>query len=251
MRLAAAIGCLGIVLAGCAATAGTPRDDSTTAVLLHSIVRIGDTSDTLVTAIAPGRVRVTHRSGDTILDTVANRFLVLDPATSTYRTMTLARWEESVRESPVQRGEAPADTLDFEAMEGPVHRIAGYECRRYHVFARREMFPGELEEVEEEIWVTTDLVLATPARTAWERVQASLDQVALDAPARRPPGMVLRTVVRRRPVGKGPEADEMETTEVFRIERRPVPIASFGIPSHWTRADSTSGASDAPPVRQD
>jgi hypothetical protein len=198
-----------------------------------------DTADTLVTSLCDGRVRITHRNGAAILDIMHDRFLLLEPTTSTYRAMSLSAWERSVRESvPAASGATGPDTLRFEAMGGPHDRIAGYECTRFHLYARRQVFPGEFENVEQEIWVAMDLTVPAAALATYARMQASLDRIGLDAPVVRPAGIALRTTVRRRPEGRGSEADEVETNEVDSVQAQDIPASLYQIPTGWTRADS-------------
>jgi hypothetical protein len=135
-----------------------PAATDTTATLgivlreVHSMTG-GAATDTLVTSLAPGRVRVSHRDGDAILDEPNDRFILLSPADKTYRHMSLATWEARIREAletaaanrrPKGSTEPPADSLRFEA-EGDGGPIAGYACQRFHLFTQREIFPGEVK----------------------------------------------------------------------------------------------------------
>lgn len=219
------------------------------AVVLVEEHRIEGVVDTLVTWIAPGRVRISHRGGDAILDAVHDRFLLLDPATRTVREASLREWEGRIRTAAltaraaadsaagVRADSAGAAVLRFEPA-GDGGTVAGHPCQRHHLFAERPLFPGEWEEVEQEIWVALDIELPAGAVATYQRVFASLDWIDFDARVERPPGVRLRLVSRRRPRGGGAAATEVETTEVVRIERRRVGTDVFAAPAGWLRADS-------------
>ncbi len=206
----------------------------------HSIT--GDTgADTLVTWVAEGRVRVTHRVGVAILDATNDRFVLLDPATRTVRAMSLLDWEAKLRDA-VQAavdsapGAPPhAAVLSFEPA-GDGGSVAGFQCALFHLFTTRQLFPGEWEDVEQEIWVSRDLALSAGALATYERVLESLDWIGLDARVERPPGIALRTRIRRHSHAASPGADEVETNEVFRVENRAVPDSIFAIPPGYSNA---------------
>jgi hypothetical protein len=211
----------------------------------------GSSVDTLVTWLAPGRVRVSHRDGDAILDSVRDRFLILSPRDRTYRAMSLATWEERIAEALRLAGHAdttftPA-RLEFEP-SGDGGSVAGHSCQRYHLFTRRQAFPGEIEEVEQEIWVTQDFALPPETERAYRRVVANLDRIELDAEVERPPGVTLRTQLRRRSM-QASRNEEVEATEVIAVERRLAPADVFAIPPGYAPADSAAANSHPHPGR--
>jgi len=209
--------------------------------------RIEAAVDTLVTWIAPGRVRVSHKGGDAILDSERDRFIVLDPQNRTARELPLSEWEARIRAAAIAtqaaadsvRGSGDAgqggEPLRFE-LAGDGGRIAGYACTRHHLFAERPLFPGEWEELEQEIWVTDALEMPAAAAAAYRRVFESLDWVDFDARVERPPGVRMRLVQQRRSRGGG--AREVETIEVVRVERRRVEPSTFDVPPGWSRIDA-------------
>jgi len=205
-----------------------------------------DGADTLATVICSGRVRVSYAGGHSILDTTTDRFILLDPASATYRSIPLSEWEAQVRQSPVA-GAASKDTLRFEPMEGEPVSIAGFHCAPYRLYTRREIFPGEFEMVEQEIWVTRELALSVSALRTYARVQASLDWIGLDAPVRRPEGIALRTKVRRHPEGQDSEADELESYEAVAVQSGNVPASWFEIPEGFTRLGGEEPGGDHGP----
>jgi Domain of unknown function (DUF4412) len=241
------VGLVLVLVFGMALTGGS---EHSTALPLPGVVllevrasNMEDGADTLATVICSGRVRVSYGAGHSILDTTTDRFILLDPATATYRSIPLSEWEKQVRQSPAT-DQATKDTLRFEPMGGEPVTIAGYSCKRYHLYSRREVFPGEFETVEQEIWVTRELDLSVSALRTYARVQASLDWIGLDAPVARPEGIAMRSSVRRHPEGQGDEADEVETYEVIAVESGNVPAAWFQIPDGYTRAESGAGGDD-------
>lgn len=249
--------------AGCAGTRGAGSETAVVLTEVHSMA--GASAETLVTWIADGRMRVAHRGGVAIVDERTGRFLLLDPASHTVRTMPLEEWEAKLRTAvrsaadsagasegggtgrpdsvgAARPGETPGagagsePPLLFE-LEGDGGRVLGYACRRYHVYTTRQLFPGEWEDVEQEIWVTGDLGLSPAAAAIYRRVFTSLDWIGLDAAVERPPGVALRSQVRRRPhpavpppPGSPPAGEDVETNEVVRIETRPAPAGIFEIP---------------------
>lgn len=228
----------------------------TAGVVLHELHSLspGVMSDTLTTYLMPGRVRVSHHDGDALLDVTRDRFVLLSPHDKTYRAMALSAWEAKIDEALVVgrrhrrggSGDRPdtlaadsvaTDSLAFEAEAGR-DTIAGFACERWHLFTPREVFPGEFEAVEEEIWVTRELELTPETWHTYRRVLASLDRIELDAAVTRPAGVAMRTVLRRRPQGRPPTEGEVETTEVIAVERRASPESVFAIPLGYARADS-------------
>ena len=202
-------------------------------------------ADTLVTVLTPGRMLVMYGDVQTILDVTGDRFVLLETATATYRSIPFTEWEREVRWSP--DGDGAPDTLRFEPMGGDAVVIAGHRCWRYHVFARQEVFPGEFVSVEQEIWVTRELAQVPGALETSRRVQESLDWIGLGAPVLRPDGLALRTTIRRRPEGLEKSADEFEAVEAIAVDRLDVPAAWFEIPAGYTRAEALDpGAVPAP-----
>jgi hypothetical protein len=214
--------------------------------------------DTVRTYITPGRVRVQHRLGDAILDVPADRLVLLDRATSTYTSASLRDWEARIaaaleaaaeRQGPGAAGGAPDATWEA---DGDGIDIAGYACQRHHLFTRRELFPGEIELVEQELWVTHELELPGEAYEAYRRAIESLDRIGLDPRLHRPPGIAMRLYTRTFPEGQGgPDgrrardrgvAEEVERQEVVRVERRPLPDEWFAIPAGYAPADSSPPA---------
>jgi len=218
-----------------AAAAGAPSD-----VVLRE-VRIWEHAtvpETLVTCIAPGKLRLSHASGDAIVDVAAARLVILDRRTSTYHLMSFTEWEERIRASAPGADSLPAPR--FEPI-GDGGRIAGYACTRHHLFIRHEVFPGEFEQVEAEIWVTSEIPLDPAAVDTYRRVQASFDRVDFGAPVLRPPGLVLRSQLRHVPETPGTPA-ESEISNVVTIERRAVAPAEFDVPAGYRPAASTESA---------
>jgi len=256
LALALALGCA-------AAGRRAAANGSETAVVMTEVhSTAGAAPETLVTWIADGRVRVAHRGGIAILDARADRFALMDPESHTVRMMRLVEWEQKLRVAVQSAGDstaldsarvlppgaaAPEPALRFES-EGPGGEILGHACTRYHVYTTRQLFPGEWEDVEQEIWVAGDVGLSPAAADTYRRVLVNLDWIGLDAAVERPPGVALRTQIRRRPhaasapgPGTTPPGEELETTDVVRIEMRPVSGAAFEVPSGYRPADDASG----------
>ena len=238
-----------VLLCGCAGRRGAASDTALLLTEVHSMA--GAAPETLVTWIADGRVRVAHRGGVAILDAHADQFRLLDPASHTVRTMRLGEWEQKLRVAVQSAAEgAAADSvaepaLQFE-LEGPGGEILGHACTRYHVYTTRQLFPGEWEDIEQEIWVAADLGLTPSAAATYRRMLASLDWIGLDAAVERPPGVALRTQIRRRPHAtaapaprNAPAGEDVETSEVTRIDTRPAPPEVFSVPPGYRPASAT------------
>jgi hypothetical protein len=237
---------VGLALAGACAPrprSAPPAAEPLDAVVLVEVHRIDGAIDTLVTWIAPDRVRVSHQGGDAILDAARDRFLLLDPTTRSVRETSLSAWESRIRAAAVALRAAAdssaggAPPLGF-AASGDGGEVAGYACQRHHLYAERPLFPGEWEEIEQEIWVAPALELPAGAGATYRRVFEILDWIDFDAHVERPAGVRLRLEQRRRPRGAGADATETEATQVVRVERRRVAAAIFAAPPGWTRADS-------------
>ncbi|MFQ5600692.1 MAG: hypothetical protein ACE5G2_09060, partial [Candidatus Krumholzibacteriia bacterium] len=131
--------------------------------------------DTILTYVTATHVRVSHASGDAILDLEADRLVLLDPQTRTYRQMSLRAWEAKIRaaveESRTTSGApepAYPDTLRFESAGRPVE-VAGHLCDRYVLYTHRELPAGDAEFVEQQIWVARDLEMPAGAYEAYQR----------------------------------------------------------------------------------
>ena len=203
-------------------------------------------ADTIVTYVTPQRIRVSQDAGDAILDVPLDRLVFLDRRARTYRQMSLATWEAGIAaaaDSARARRRAEADSgradLGFEPA-GPAGKIAGFDCERYHMFTRRELFPGEVEEVEQEVWVSAGGQLPEGAYRMYLRSLDALEGIGLAGPIHRPPGLVLYLETHTHPFGKKRGAgDQVERTEVVRIERRRIPDGIFEIPDGFIPADSS------------
>lgn len=79
-------------------------------------------ADTILTYITSRRVRISHAGGHTLLDLDADRIVFLEPATRTYREMSLRLWEARLQEG-VTRGAASGD--DPGAASGDSVRVPG------------------------------------------------------------------------------------------------------------------------------
>jgi hypothetical protein len=204
-----------------------------------------DGADTIVTYVTPERVRVSQATGDAILDMTRDRLVFLDRAARTFRTTPLSTWEshlEASVDSSRARSQAsnggPSPGVGFEPM-GPAGRIAHLEADRYHLFTRRELFPGEVDLVEQEVCVAHQFEFPEGAYRTYLRTLEAMEGVGLAGPARRPPGLVLRVETRTHPAdAKRGGGDQFERTEVVRVERRHLQPRLFEIPAGFTRADS-------------
>jgi hypothetical protein len=226
-----------------------------TGVVLHELHTWESNAvpETLVTCIAPGRLRLSHASGDAIVDVAADRLVILDRRTFTSRMMSFAAWEGQIvaatagaaddsRTDSTAAAPAPASPSSVPRFEliGDGGQIAGFACTRHHLFLRHQIFPGEFERVEAEIWVTDQIPLLPQALDTYRRVVSSLDRVDLGVAAERPPGIALRTCLRHFPETPG-APEEVETSEVLTVEQRAIAPGEFAIPASYTPTDSVPG----------
>ena len=229
------------LVASCHGPAPRPHPIESTLVL-HEVHRAaGSDPDTLVTTIGEAKARVEHSHGVAILDLGANRYVLLDPATRTERSMALDAWERELRSTGASAGDtsraASPRVLRFES-EGDGGTIAGHACERYHLFTTHTVLPGETEDIEQEIWVTRDIAVKPATLATYRRIIEDLDWIALDAQVVRPDGIALRNQVRRHGIDRS--HDEVEATEVVRIETGAVTRHGFEIPPGYRAAtDST------------
>jgi len=235
------LACIAAGLVVSCAGAGPRQEPAATSLVLYEVHRAaGSEPDTLVTSIGESKARVTHQHGIAILDVGANRYVLLDPVTHTEHSMPLDAWERELRGTGARagaNGAMPARELRFEP-EGEGGTIAGHACDRYHLFATHTVLPGESEDVEQEIWVTRDIAVSPVTLATYQRIIEDLDWIALDARVVRPAGIALRNQVRRH--GTDRAHDEVEETEVVRIETGAIPSHGFDVPAGYRAAsDST------------
>jgi hypothetical protein len=187
--------------------------------------------DTLTTYITATHVRVSHPGGDAILDLGADRISILDAAARQYRQTSLRGWERSLRQAvesvrPAQ-GQGP---IAFEAM-GDTVRIAGQECQRFMLFTRRELIPGEVDFVEQQIWVTQGIAIPKPAYDAYAHSMGLVASIGLGSIIQRPAGVIMRTETVTRPEHNQRAAHgEIESIVVFRVEKKDLGADVFAIP---------------------
>jgi len=225
-------------------------------VILHqthqSSTRAG--ADTLHTYITATHVRIEHKDGDAILDLEKGQLILLDGHAKTWRQMSLTAWEAALQEAasnsepqePEGQGNhaSAAQTVPaFERIGSPVER-AGYLCDRWGLYSPRELLPGEIDWVEQQIWVARELTMPPGAYEAYDRAIRAIDSIGMGAIVKRPEGVVLASEIR---VGSAEEHEkgdvEVETLTVFRVEKKPLADALFEIPSIYTPAhgDGDSG----------
>jgi hypothetical protein len=140
---------------------------------------------------------------------------------------------ESVRPS---LGGSP---ITFQAM-GDTLRIAGVDCHRYMMFTRRELIPGEVDFVEQQIWVTQGVEIPKPAYEAYAHSMSLVASIGLGSIAAWPDGVIMRTETVTRPENEARAAHgEVESVEVFRVEKKDLADELFAIPQNYVlQADS-------------
>ena len=196
--------------------------------------------DTLTTYITATHVRVAHPGGDAILDLAADRISILDRAVRQYRQTSLRGWERSLRQAVESARPAPGHSpIAFEAM-GDTVRIAGQDCQRFMLFTRRELIPGEVDFVEQQIWVTQGIEIPKPAYDAYAHSMGLVASIGLGSIVERPAGVIMRTETVTRPEHDQRAAHgEIESIVVFRVEKKDLGAEVFAIPSGYVlQADS-------------
>ncbi len=189
--------------------------------------------DTLITYVTARAVRVSHAAGDAILDFDADRIVLLDAASRTYRTESLTTWEARIRAAlDALRDSTHASAPRFERA-GATTAVAGYASDRYVLFATRQLLDTR-ESVEQQVWVTTELEMPPGAFEAYQRALGSLDNIGMPTAAPYPAGVVLRREIRTRPLHASRRLDpHVETSAVFRVESKRLSIDVFTIPPEY------------------
>jgi hypothetical protein len=92
-------------------------------IVLHEIHAQSQVSelDTIVTYITAKHVRVSHPGGHSLLDLAGDRIVLMDPATRTYRQMSLQQWDARIREAvgDVDTSEATTSVLGLDHSHVP------------------------------------------------------------------------------------------------------------------------------------
>jgi len=220
-------------------------------VILHQTHRFSARAgvDTLRTYITGSQVRIEHEQGDAILDLQHNRLVLLDRAARTWRQMPLQEWEQAIRDAAEIESRKNAATAQrapaFQRFGAPLER-AGYLCDRWSLYTRRELLPGEVDWVEQHLWVARDLTLPPGAYEAYDRAIRALDSIGMGALVQRPEGVVLASEIR---VGTQEEHEkgqvEVESLTVYRVEKVDLQEDVFAIPEGFTPAPP-EGSDDAP-----
>ena len=210
--------------------------------------------DTLRTYITATHVRIEHKDGDAILDLEDGRLVLLDGHQKTWRQMPLADWETAIQQAATINGpdvtqETTVDTADssaartpaFERIGSPVER-AGYQCDRWGLYSRRELLPGDVDWVEQQIWVARGLEMPPGAYEAYDRAIRAIDSIGMGALVKRPEGVVLASEIR---VGSAKEHEngsvEVETLTVYRVEQTSLDDAVFEVPPTYAPAVREEG----------
>jgi len=206
-------------------------------------------ADTLRAYITATRVRIAHASGDAILDLQKDRLVLLDRQARTWRQMPLHEWERVIRQAAEVSldGDDNKDNDDNEAAVvapafqriGVPSERAGYLCDRWGLYQRRELLPGEVDWVEQQIWVARDLSMPPGAYEAYQRATRAIDSVGMGALVQRPDGVVLATEIR---TGSAEEHEkgsvEIERLIVYKIEKMDLADSVFAIPDSYRPAES-------------
>jgi len=216
-------------------------------VVLHQVHSFSAQAgtDTLHAYITATRVRISHATGDAILDLQKGRLVLLDRQGRTWRQMPLEEWEEAIRQAAEAQSERSADnaeeaasSLAFQRAGVPTER-AGYVCDRWSLYSRRELLPGEIDWVEQQLWVARDLVMPPGAYGAYDRATRAIDSIGLGSIVQRPEGVVLATEIR---TGSAEEHEkggvEIETLTVYKVEKMDLADSLFAIPDSYKRAGS-------------
>ena len=221
-------------------------------VVLHQMHSFSAQSgvDTLRAYITATHVRIAHDGGDAILDLQNNRLVLLNRQAHTWRQMPLDEWEAAIRQAAeIETGKdangevvgapnQPASPPTFEPIGVPSER-AGYLCDRWGLYSRRELLPGEVDWVEQQIWVARDLTMPPGAYEAYDRATRAIDSIGLGALVQRPQGVVLASEIR---VGSTEEHEkggvEIERLIVYKVEKRNLVNVVFAIPDSYEPATS-------------
>ena len=206
--------------------------------------------DTLRAYITPTRVRIAHAGGDAILDLQEGRLVLLDRHERTWRSMPLDEWEEAIRQAAVVQmargtdGDGSNNDAEpvlppaFESIGVPTEK-AGYLCDRWGLFSRRELLPGEIDWVEQQIWVARDLQMPPGAYEAYDRATRAVDSIGMGALVQRPDGVVLASEIRTGTTGEHETGQvEVERLTVYRVEKVDLADSLFAIPATYKPASS-------------
>ena len=223
------------------------RADAEPGVVLHQVhsfsVQTG--TDTLHAYITATRVRIAHATGDAILDLEKGQLVLLDRQERTWRQMPLEKWEEAIRQAVEAQSEGNSDSDEESALPPAFERAgvpserAGYVCDRWGLYSRRELLPGDVDWVEQQLWVARDLAMPPGAYEAYDRATRAVDSIGLGAMVQRPEGVVLATEIR---TGSAKEHEkggvEIERLTVYKVEKIDLADSLFAIPESYKPAGS-------------
>ena len=126
--------------------------------------------------------------------------------------------------------------LEFQRAGVPAE-YAGYVCDRWSLYSRRELLPGEVDWVEQQLWVARDLVMPPGAYEAYDRATRAIDSIGLGSIVQRPDGVVLATEIR---TGSAREHEkggaEIENLTVYKVEEVDLADSLFAIPDSYEPA---------------
>jgi len=188
-------------------------------------------ADTIVTYVTAQAVRLSHAAGDAILDLEADRIILLDRDSRTYRQESLVTWEARILDAfEAMRDSSLAGTVPRFERVGETVQIAGYDCERHVLFATRNLL-GARETVEQQVWVTSQLQLPTGAFEAYQRTLGAINSLGLPTRAEYPAGIILRNELRTRPAdSQRRETPAVEASNVFHVESKELSVELFMIP---------------------
>lgn len=195
--------------------------------------------DTIVTYITAKHVRVSHAGGHSLLDFAGDRIVLMDPATRTYRQMSLQQWDARIREAVGDVDTSEATTgATFALMPGETE-IAGYACDRYHYYGKRTLLGAE-ESVEQQIWIARELDMPEGAYSAYQLALERIESIGAGAVLHRPAGVVLALETRTRSAATDRrDREDVEQYTVIRVETTTLPDSLFTIPRGYALARVT------------
>ncbi|HZL85618.1 MAG TPA: hypothetical protein VFD07_09605 [Candidatus Krumholzibacteria bacterium] len=228
---AACVWALGLVIT-------TPVFAARSGIVLHETHAQSQVSelDTIVTYITAKHVRVSHPGGHSLLDLAGDRIVLMDPATRTYRQMSLQQWDARIREAVGDVDTSEATTgATFTLMPGQTE-IAGYACDRYHYYGKRTLLGAE-ETVEQQIWIARNLDMPEGAYSAYQLALERIESIGAGAVLHRPAGVVLALETRTRSAATDRRHREaVEQYTVIRVETTTLPDSLFTIPRGYAPA---------------
>jgi hypothetical protein len=180
--------------------------------------------------IGPGVARLELPDGDILVNTVTGYVAFRDLEFSEWSVEPLKAWQAHVDSLIDLARERLITTNPRFRPVGKTVLVSEYESQRHRLVVRAATPDGIGERLQQDVWVTRDVETTFEIYETYRLVLHLFGRLWLEVPVERPPGILMRARVSRRPAdGRLGDPEEVEDSIVRDIGYRLVPRQFFEV----------------------